>query len=769
MSKSLIIVESPSKAKTINKYLGKNFIVEASIGHIKNLPKSKLGVDVENGYKAHFITIRGKAAVIKKLQKLAKDSEEVFIATDPDREGESIAFNIAEEIKSKNDKIHRVLFHEITPTGIREAMEEPRDIDMDLVNSQQARRVMDRLVGYKVSPFLWKAVYTGLSAGRVQSVALRLICERETEIQAFQEREYWLILGNFETNEKENITLKLFKIDGKEVIVPERKFVEELKAKNKLDQFYIIENKEAADNIKSKIEKESYHIKSITKKENKRNPLPPFITSSMQQDASRRLRFSAKRTMVLAQQLYEGIELGSEGPVGLITYMRTDSTRISDGAIEEVRKYILENYGEQFLPSSPRVFKKSKSAQDAHEAIRPTSLKYRPEDVKSFLSRDQYSLYELIWRRFIACQMAQAILDQTTLLVEGGSFLFKATGSIYKFKGFHQVYSDSIIENEKNNDDTNKVFPANLKENDILNILNVITDQHFTKPPSRYTESALVKELDSLGIGRPSTYASIISTLADRRYVEQTERKLYATELGLEINKILLDKFNEVFNVTFTAKMENELDTISTGEKTYKEVLDNFYIPFNKILEQVETEVKEIKNSLQRSTNEICEKCQKPMIIKWGRNGKFMACSGYPTCKNTKPLDNTEEASTGEMCDLCGAPMVYKVGKYGRFIACSKYPECKNTKQITLKIPCPKCKNGELMMKRTKTKRSFYGCSKYPECDFASWNKPVDKACPACTSSYLVEAYSQKKGNFIKCPECKKEFDKDLVPLTSEE
>jgi DNA topoisomerase-1 len=449
--------------------------------------------------------------------------------------------------------------------------------------------------------------------------------------------------------------------------------------------------------------------------------------------------------------------------------MRTDSTRISDGAIEEVRKYILENYGNQFLPASPRVFKKSKSAQDAHEAIRPTSLNYKPEAVQSFLTRDQYHLYELIWKRFIACQMTQAILDHTTILVEGGSFLFKATGSIYKFRGFLQVYDDITESNEKDSDELSKIFPSNLKENDILNLLEVITNQHFTKPPPRYTESTLVKELESRGIGRPSTYASIISTLADRNYAEQTERKLFATELGVEVNKILIDNFNDVFNVTFTAKMEDELDTISTGEKTYKEVLDDFYIPFNKILQQVETEVSDIKGSLQQSTNEVCEKCQKPMVIKWGRNGKFMACSGYPSCKNTRPLDNTEEASTGEICEACGAPMVYKVGKYGRFIACSKYPECKTTKQITLKIPCPKCKIGELMMKKTKTKRTFYGCSKYPECDFASWSKPVNKECPECKHSYLVEAYSQKKGNFIKCPECKKEFDKNFVPLTTEE
>jgi len=768
MSKSLIIVESPSKAKTINKYLGKNFIVEASIGHIKNLPKSKLGVDVDDGYKPSFITIRGKAEIIKKLKKLAKSSNEVFIATDPDREGESIAYNIAEEIKDQNEKIHRVLFHEITPTGIKQAIEEPCNIDTNLVNSQQARRVMDRLVGYKVSPFLWKTVYSGLSAGRVQSVALRLICERESEIQTFQEQEYWSILSDFETEKKEKITLKLYKIDGKEVIVPEKKFIEELKAKNKFDQFHIINNEEEATKLKSLIEKESYLIQSIKKKESKRNPLPPFITSSLQQEASRRLRFSAKKTMIIAQQLYEGIELGSEGPVGLITYMRTDSTRLSNQAVEDVRKYISENYGAPFLPESARTFKKSKSAQDAHEAIRPTSMRYTPEEIQNFLTRDQYSLYNLIWKRFVACQMTPAILDQTTILVAGGIFLFKATGSIYKFKGFLQVYDDTTENNDKEEDSLSKIFPEELKENDVLTLINTIITQHFTKPPARYTESTLVKELESQRIGRPSTYASIISTLIDRKYVEQMERKLSATDLGIDVNKILLDNFNDIFNITFTAKMEDELDTISTGEKTYKEVLDNFYIPFNNILKQVETEMKDIKNSLQTTTNEVCEKCQKPMVIKWGRNGKFMACSGYPECKNTKPLEEGSNMPTGEVCDVCGAEMIYKVGKYGRFIACSRYPECKNTKQITLKIICPKCKNGEIVMKKTKSKRSFYGCSKYPDCDFASWNKPISTECPNCKNPYLVESYSQKKGNIIKCPSCKKEFDQNIVPLTKE-
>jgi len=773
MSKSLIIVESPSKAKTINKYLGKKFVVEASVGHIKNLPKSKLGVDIENGYLPNYVTIRGKSEIVNKLKKLAKSSQEVFIATDPDREGEAIAFNIAEEIKDKNTKIHRVLFHEITADGIKEAMASPRDIDYNLVNSQQARRVMDRLVGYKISPFLWKTVYMGLSAGRVQSVALRLICEKEELIKSFKETEYWSILGDFETEKKQNFFAKLYKVDGKELIVPEEKFIEELKAKNKLENFYFISNKEHAAEIKEKILNESYSIKSITKKESKRNPPPPFITSSLQQEASRRLRFSAKKTMMVAQQLYEGVELGAEGPVGLITYMRTDSTRLSNEAIEKVRSHILSNYGPEYLPPAPRIFKKSKSAQDAHEAIRPTSIDYSPESIKKLLSHDQFALYELIWNRFVACQMTPAILDQTSILIEGGIFLFKATGSIYKFRGFLQVFDDSLSNSDKAKDDEDKelnnLLPADLSEKDKLAILEILTHQHFTKPPARYAESSLVKELESRGIGRPSTYALIISTLLDRKYVEQQERRLFATDLGMDVNKILLTHFNEVFDVQFTAKMEDELDTIATGGKSYKEVLDDFYIPFNNILEKVEKKVDDIKGSLQESTDVICEKCGKPMIIKWGRNGKFMACSGYPDCKNTKPVDGEDQKPTGEICDLCGAEMIFKVGRYGKFMACSKYPECKSTKPITLKIPCPKCAKGELVEKKTKTKRTFYGCSKYPECDFASWDRPVGTECPDCKHPYLVEKYNQKKGSFIKCPGCKKEFDKNLEPLTTEE
>jgi DNA topoisomerase-1 len=772
MSKSLIIVESPSKAKTINKYLGNNYIVEASVGHIKNLPKSKLGVDIENGYAPNYVTIKGKAEIISKLKKLAKSSEEVYIATDPDREGEAIAYNIAEEIKEKNDRIHRVLFHEITKDGIKEAMQSPRDIDINLVYSQQARRVMDRIVGYKVSPFLWKTVYMGLSAGRVQSVALRLICEREEQIKNFKETEYWSIIGNFETESKKNFFAKLFKIEGKEIIVPEEKFIEELKLKNKLDHFFIINNKEHAEKLKSEILNELFQVSQINKKETKRNPSPPFITSSLQQEASRRLRFSAKKTMLIAQQLYEGIELGEEGPVGLITYMRTDSTRLSNDSIERVREYIYKNFGKEYLPDSPRIFKKSKSAQDAHEAIRPTYMENTPEKVKKYLSKEQYALYELIWNRFVACQMAPAVLDQTTILIEGGKFLFKATGSIYKFRGFLQVYDDIVSNGDKPKEEDKELenlLPPDISENDKLNLLDVITHQHFTKPPARYTESSLVKELEAKGIGRPSTYALIISTLLDRKYVEQQDRRLFATELGMDVNKILINNFNELFDVQFTAKMEDELDTIASGEKTYKEVLDDFYIPFSNVLDKVEKKVNDIKESLQEETKEVCDKCGKPMIIKWGRNGKFMACSGYPDCKNTKPIDNDEQKPTGEKCDVCGADMVYKVGRYGKFIACSNYPECKNTKPITLKITCPKCKQGELVEKKTKTKRVFYGCSRYPDCDFASWDKPVGSECPECKNPYLVEKYSQKKGAYLKCPQCKKEFDKNLDPLTLED
>jgi len=770
MEKSLIIVESPAKAATINKYLGEDYIVEATVGHIKNLPKSRLGIEVENNYKPEYITIKGKREVIKRLKDLSAQSKSVYIATDPDREGEAIAWHIANEIDSKNKNIRRVLFTEITKTGITEAMKHPKKIDENLVNAQQARRVMDRLVGYKVSPFLWKTVYHGLSAGRVQSVALRLICEREVEINSFIPVEYWSIVGEFKTDTSEPFFAKLFKIDGKELIVPDKETLEKIRRQHAEGKYTYIKDETTARGYVNDIQTKQFKIIDIQKREVQRNPPPPFITSSLQQEAARRLRFPAKKTMMLAQQLYEGVELGEEGSVGLITYMRTDSTRLSDEAVAAVREYIYNNYGGEYLPKEPRVFKKGKSSQDAHEAIRPTSIRYTPKEVKKYLNKDLYALYVLIWNRFVACQMNPAIMDQTTVLIEGGKYLFKATWSVYKFRGFLQVYDDDISGNGEAKEEDEEVakakIPGKLSRGQIAHLLSLIPHQHFTSPPPRYTESSLVKELESLGIGRPSTYALIVSTIQERGYVEQKDRKFYATQLGMDVNRILTHNFPDLFNVKFTARMEEELDTIASGKQTYKKVLDDFYIPFINSLNHLETK------------NEVCEKCGRPMIVRWGRHGKFLACSGYPECKNAKSLDkNGQEAvngtysTTGEKCELCGGDIVIKQSRYGLFYGCSNYPTCKNTKPITLGIKCPKCgaigASGEIVERKTKRKKTFYGCSRYPDCDFASWDKPVDTKCPKCDSPYLVEKFTQKKGNFIKCPECKSEFTRELEPLVA--
>ncbi len=747
MEKSLIIVESPSKAKTINKYLGKNYIVEASIGHVKNLPKSKLGVDVDNGYELIYETISGKDEVIERLQTYAKKAKDVFIATDPDREGEAIAWHIAKEVEPHNKKIHRVLFHEITETGISDAMKHPRKIDMNLVDSQQARRAMDRLVGYKVTPFIWKTVYYGLSAGRVQSVSLRLICEREIEINSFLPQEYWSIIGEFSTDTTPPFLAKLIKVDGEDPSIP---------------------NETTVNGYLAEIRKQQYTIASVQKKIVKRNPPPPFITSTMQQEAASRLRFSAKRTMMLAQKLYEGVDIGIEGPVGLITYMRTDSTRLSKEAVQSVREYIYTNYGGEYLPKQAREYKRGKSSQDAHEAIRPTSIKHTPKLIKKYLDKDMFALYELIWNRFVASEMTPATFEQISIDIRGGEYLFRATGTIPQFRGFLQVYDDMLEENGKSPDDADPTsgIPENIHEGQQSRLLHLLPRQHFTKPPARYTESSLVKDLEALGIGRPSTYAMIVSTILDRKYVEQRERKLYASDLGMEVNRLLVSNFPEIINVKFTARMEEELDTIASGKRTYKKVLDDFYHPFIHSLEKVEKHTYKIKKSLQEVTDEICELCGKPMIIKWGRNGRFMACNGYPKCRNTKPLAAEQEKHqhlAGIKCDICGGDMIVKGGPFGSFLGCSKYPACKNTKPISMGIKCPKCKEGDIIERKTKRKRSFFGCSRYPECDYASWDRPVNQQCRQCKSPFLVKKYSQKKGEYLQCPECKEECTQEEV------
>jgi DNA topoisomerase-1 len=700
-------------------------------------------VDVENGFEPKYVTIRGKAPVIKDLQKRAAKADSIYIATDPDREGEAIAWHIARELEKQTEgkPLYRVLFNEITKSGIEEAMKVPRHIDERLVQSQQARRVMDRIVGYKVSPFLWKTIYKGLSAGRVQSVALRLVCEREQEIADFKIEEYWTITGEFSKPGDGQFHAKLVKDNGKTPEIPD-----ETAAKALLDR----------------MQGQSWSIADMQSKEISRSPAPPFITSSLQQEASNRLRFSAKRSMRIAQQLYEGVELGEEGAVGLITYMRTDSTRISNEAVGQLRDFIETQYGKEFVPATARTFKVKKSAQDAHEAIRPTSMEFTPQRVKRFLTTDQYALYELVWKRFVASQMASAKMLQNTILVDGGPFQFKGVGSTYTFRGFLQVYDDFAGEGQQEENEEESIIPAGLAVKDRVEADQIDPHQHFTKPPPRFSESSLVRELEANGVGRPSTYALIVSTIQDRGYVEQQNRRFHATTLGMDVSKMLTTHFDSLFNVDFTSRMEEELDTIASGESSYLKVMNDFYDPFMKLLDSVSPE----EARLQEETDEKCEKCGSPMIIRWGRNGKFLACSGYPECKNAKPLPGeAEKMKIDEPCPDCGGELVLKQSRYGKFIGCRNYPDCRFTRPITLGFNCPKCKDGEVVSRLTKTKRTFYGCTRYPECDFTSWDRPVPKACPSCKNSYLLHKYTQKKGEFLKCPECKEEFTKELDPF----
>lgn len=779
MDKSLIIVESPAKAKTINRYLGKNYVVQASVGHIKNLPKSKLGVDLEANYQPTFEVIQGKEEIIGKLKEQAARAKDVYIATDPDREGEAIAADIAEEILPINKNIHRVLFHEITERGVADAMKHPKHIDERLVASQRARRVMDRIVGYKVSPFVWKTMFYGLSAGRVQSVALRLICEREEEIEGFRSKEYFSIIGEFDTHRDPTFFAKLIKIGEKELIVPTAETLSEIAHKKKQDQFTFIAGEEEALSHIAEIRKQQYRIADLQTRESRRNPLPPFITSTLQQEASRRLRIPASKTMKLAQKLYEGVDMGDEGLVGLITYMRTDSTRLSEDAVKSVREYIFSSYGGEYVPAHPNVYRKRKS-QDAHEAIRPTSSKYTPAYVKRHLSKEKdknlFRLYELIWNRFVACQMEAAVLETTTVIVEGGIYKFRASSSRYTFRGFLQVYDDSIdeegnkISDDAESEEAVKQLPAHLAAGQSARLQSIHHNRHETKPPPRFTESSLVKALEALRIGRPSTYASIVATIIDRKYVEDRDRRLYALSLGREVNRLLTKNFPNIFNVRFTAEMEEELDTIASGKRVYEQVMGDFYVPFSTSLEKATKNASAIKKSIQEVTEEVCELCGKHMIIKWGRNGRFMACSGYPSCKNSRPLPEDQEKLqhvVGTKCELCGGDMVVRSSKFGQFLGCSNYPRCKNTKPISTGIKCPKCSIGDVIERKTKRKRNFYGCSRYPECDFASWDKPVNQKCDVCGSLYLVVKYSAKRGEYLKCPGCKAEIMKEDIAAAS--
>jgi len=726
MSKYLVLVESPSKAKTINKYLGKNYHVEATIGHIKNLPKSKLGIDLENGFIPNLVNIRGKGDLIKKIKSHAAKAKEIYIATDPDREGESIAQDIYEVISGNTEaKIHRVLFNEITKSAVEKAMKAPINIDEHLVSSQRARRVMDRIIGYKISPFLWKTVISGsdagLSAGRVQSVALRLICEREEEILSFIPIEYWSLWGFFRNQEGKELKAKLQSIDGKSIKVKPSADMTDSELKEFEEKNFLLNSLDKAEEIFNEIKaKKDFLISDITVKESRRNPFPPFITSALQVEASRKLRFRPRKTMMLAQNLYEGIELGSDGLTGLITYMRTDSTRISEEIQKDARNLIKQNFGEEYVPPQPRNYeKKGKNVQDAHEAIRPTSIEYSPERVKEYLTPDQFKLYDLIWKRFLASQMESAVLENTSIEIESGRFLFRATGTAIKFDGFLKLYDEENEENGDSNGGSSNI-PYGLKKEDKMLLLELEKNQHFTKPPARFTESTLIKELEAKNIGRPSTYALIMGTIQDRNYVEQQDRKLFPTKLGKQVNKVLVFNFPNILDVNFTALMEDELDGIADGEIQYIKVLNDFYTPFSKVLNEVEKNIEKIK----------CDKCGSDMEIKMGRFGKFLACTNYPECKNIKSLkevaqEDKEVEYTGEECPKCGAKTVIRESKYGKFIGCEKYPDCDFTKDLTLGITCPKCQEGEVVIRRTKKARIFYGCSKYPDCDFASWKKPV--------------------------------------------
>jgi DNA topoisomerase-1 len=755
--KSLVIVESPAKAKTINKILGHDFSVKASVGHIKDLPKKELGVDIDNDFKPHYEIIAGKEKIIKELRAAANNAENVYIATDPDREGEAIAYHIAEEItkngqkkEGRKKKIYRVTFNEITEKAVKEAIKNPGDIDIHKVEAQQARRILDRLVGYNLSPFLWRKVRRGLSAGRVQSVAVRLIVDREREIESFKKREYWSIEGLFSSTNTPHTPFwaRLYKYEDSLVI---NRDAEE-------DKQFLITDSETANKLSDEIKNTDFYLKKIDKRLKKKTPSPPFITSTLQQEAARKLKFPAKKTMMIAQQLYEGVELGKEGSIGLITYMRTDSFRVSEDAQKWARELIIERFGKDYVPENPPQYKSKKTAQEAHEAIRPTYPDKTPERVKPFLSKDQYALYNLIWNRFISSQMSPAQLEQTTFIIssKNEAIEFRASGTVIRFLGFMALYTESRDEIEE---EEGGILPS-LNEKERLNLIEVKPSQHFTQPPPRYTEATLVKALEEKGIGRPSTYASILSTIQERKYVEKNgDKRFHPTELGIIVNDLLVEKFPELIDIGFTAKMENELDAIENRKLKWLKVVKDFYKPFSKDLAQALMDMKKIKPK-DIPTEEICEKCGSSMVIKWGRHGRFLACSNYPQCKNTKELrdsttglDSKEsqmEEDVNEICEKCGAPMVVKVSKFGKFLACSKYPECKNTRPISTGVKCP-LDEGDIVERRSKRGRRFWSCKNYPKCTFALWYKPIQKHCPKCNASFLVEKMTKDGKSYLQC------------------
>lgn len=744
----LVIVESPTKAKTISKFLGKDFIVKSSYGHVRDLPKKEMGIDIKNDFTPEY-TIPDKALPkVSELKKLAKKADKIILATDEDREGEAISWHLQEALDLSEDNIERIVFHEITKTAVQKALENPRSIDLNLVDAQQARRILDRLVGYELSPFLWKKIRRGLSAGRVQSVALRLIVEREREILAFKPQEYWNILANLN---KQN--------SGETSIFETKLSKENGKALGKMG----VKNKDQADKIKKFLQKAQFKIHSISKKELQKNPLPPYTTSTLQQDANSKLGYSAKQTMAIAQKLYEGINIGVSGSVGLITYMRTDSLNLSMESLLAAQKKIEKSFGKKYSLESPRFFKnKSKGAQEAHEAIRPTFPEHDPESIKEYLDSKQYRLYKLIWQRMIASQMTPAVLNSMTVDVLASqknienNFTLRANGSTIKFDGYLKIYGEKmpVIEN---------ILPE-IKEEEILDLISIKNEQKFTTPRSRYSEATLIKAMEEDGIGRPSTYAPTISTIIDRKYIDKDEnRKLFPQEIGLVVSDLLVEHFEKIVDYKFSAKMEEDLDEIAEGKKEWVPVIRNFYEPFHKNLAEKNKEV--TKESFQEKLDKNCPDCGGDLIVKFGRFGKFIACSNYPNCKHTEKTEDEKkqeaeiEKETGkELCEICGAPMTIKRGRYGAFLGCSKYPDCKNIKKIENKtgVKCPKCSIGDIVERKSKRGRSFYGCNTYPKCDFALWNKPNGENCPQCKSLLIFGAK-----NKLKCSNKECSFEKE--------
>ena len=825
MAKSLVIVESPAKAKTINKYLGKQYVVKASLGHIKDLPKKDLAVDVDNGFAPKYEVIEGKKKLISELKQAAKSVENIYLAADPDREGEAICFHLREELDTKKTggKIYRVMFNEITKNSIQKAFEKPLQVNINLVEAQQARRVLDRLVGYKISPLLWDKVRRGLSAGRVQTVAVRLIVEREREIRAFQKQEYWTIDADLAGKKPPHFTARLNRFEGGRIIpAPEQPGEQEGR---KLPQPEI--RTEAVSNaVVADLEGAEYLVASVGTREKRRNPVAPFITSTLQQESARKLRFSVKRTMGLAQRLYEGVELGGEGLTGLITYMRTDSTRVSDDALAEVREYIGGKYGPEYLPAAPNVYKTKKDAQDAHEAIRPTSAMRSPDEIAKYLQEDELKLYRLIWVRFVASQMTPALFDQTTIDVEakgksGNEYFFRATGSVPKFDGFLKVYEEGKDVKDEEDEELKHKLPL-VVEGEKLKFRALLSEQHFTEPPPRYNEATLVKKLESDGVGRPSTYASILFTIQEREYVRKEGGRFFPTELGMVVCDLLLESFNDIFEVQYTAKMEEELDAIEDGTLDWRMAMSEFYGRLSEDIKHAEEHMTDIKR-MEKPTDLTCEKCGKPLVIKWGKHGSFIACTGYPECTYTRELtvdlpdvDKVDLSEQGdeEYCENCGRPMVLKKGRFGQFLACTGYPDCKTTKQIggsqkkadvpldekcpqcdsnlvlkygrfgeftacsnypkckfvkqkTIGMKCPDCSEGEIIERRSKKGKMFFGCNRYPDCEFVAWSKPVMEKCPDCGSPYLVEKYL-KAGPLLACPNAECKYKRSFVPTPIE-